>query len=128
MVQFFWDVTQFRLIITDVLDELFWLQGLKVQESNIRPSRERDSTLLPSVAISHSRGRNIPKNFTTVKNSNLANQLAFKGLFMKNNLEICTLMRDYAAQNDSYLQTFRDNISVPSSRIKLSIFLQQLDS
>jgi hypothetical protein len=61
MIQFFWDVTPCRLIVTDVLEELFWLQGLKVQESNVRPSKGRDSTLLPSVAISHSTGRNIHK-------------------------------------------------------------------
>ena len=67
MVQLFCDVTLFRLIVTDVLEELFWLQGLKVQESIIRPSRGRDSTLLPSVAISHSTERNSPKRFTTAK-------------------------------------------------------------
>jgi hypothetical protein len=61
MIRFFWDIPPCRLVVTKVLEELFWLQVLKVQESNVRPSKGTDSTLLPSVAISHSTWRNIPK-------------------------------------------------------------------
>ena len=34
-------------------------------------------------------------------------------------LEICGLLGNYAASCGNYLPTFRDNISVPSSRVKI---------
>jgi hypothetical protein len=34
--------------------------------------------------------------------------------------EICVLLGDYAALSGNYTQTFRDNLSVPSSRVKRS--------
>jgi hypothetical protein len=34
--------------------------------------------------------------------------------------QICALLRNYAASNDNPLPTFRDNVSVPSSRVKKS--------
>jgi hypothetical protein len=35
--------------------------------------------------------------------------------------EICALLRYYAALNGSSAPTFRDNLSVPSSRVKKSV-------
>jgi hypothetical protein len=35
--------------------------------------------------------------------------------------EICALLGFYAAQNRSFLAAFRDNLSVPSSRVKQSV-------
>jgi hypothetical protein len=37
--------------------------------------------------------------------------------------EICALLGYYAASNDNLLPTFRDNVSVPSSRIKKSYWI-----
>jgi hypothetical protein len=37
--------------------------------------------------------------------------------------EICVLVRCYAALSSSSVQTFRDNLSVPSSRVKALVFL-----
>jgi hypothetical protein len=34
--------------------------------------------------------------------------------------EMCTLLAYYAASNGKYLLMFQDNISVPSSRVKMS--------
>jgi hypothetical protein len=34
--------------------------------------------------------------------------------------KICTLLGYYAASNGSFVPTFRDNLSVPSSRVKKS--------
>jgi hypothetical protein len=39
------------------------------------------------------------------------------------NYEICALLGHYAALRDSPLPKFRDNVSVPSSRVKNSKFL-----
>jgi hypothetical protein len=36
------------------------------------------------------------------------------------NLEICGLLGYYTASCGNYLPTFRDNVSVPSSRVKIS--------
>lgn len=35
--------------------------------------------------------------------------------------QICVLLKFYAAQNGSILSTFRDNLSIPSSRVKKSM-------
>jgi len=37
--------------------------------------------------------------------------------------DICTLMGDYSAKIGNSLRTFRDNLSVPSSRVNKSLFL-----
>jgi hypothetical protein len=41
-------------------------------------------------------------------------------IFIKVMLRICTLLRYYAASSGNPLPTFRDNVSVPSSRVKKS--------
>jgi hypothetical protein len=40
--------------------------------------------------------------------------------FVRNVHEICALLRYYAVSNGNPLPTFRDNVSVPSSRVKKS--------
>jgi hypothetical protein len=41
-------------------------------------------------------------------------------------LEICGLLSYYTASCGNYLPTFRDNISVPSSRVKISVRMGQI--
>jgi hypothetical protein len=40
-------------------------------------------------------------------------------LFKNSTVEICGLLGNYTASCDNYLPTFRDNVSVPSSRVKI---------
>jgi hypothetical protein len=45
--------------------------------------------------------------------------------FIRDVDEICGLLGNYTASCGNYLPTFRDNVSVPSSRVKLGILTRE---